>query len=66
MVEGARLLRVLRYAMLVTSTWANWRRLSMPCSLTTRCKNPPNVIVDPTATFGPSTPHLFLEVLSVK
>jgi hypothetical protein len=38
----------------------------MLCCRTTRCKNPPIVIVDPTVAFGPSAPHLFLDSLSTK
>ena len=58
--------RLLRYAMFVTSTCANWKALSIVCSLTIRCKEPPIATVEPTATFGPSGPHLFLELLSAK
>ena len=36
------------------------------CCRTTRCNRPPNVTVEPPATFGPSFPHLFLELLSAK
>ena len=38
----------------------------MLCSLTTRWSEPPNVMDDPTATLGPSAPHLFLGELSAK
>ena len=52
--------------MFMTSTSAKSKALSKVRSLTTRCKKPPNVMVDPTATFGPSAPHLFLELESAK
>ena len=50
----------------MTSTCANCKCLSMLCSLTTRCSEPPNVIEEPMATLGPSGPHLFFESLSAK
>ena len=40
--------------MVVTSTCVNSKVLSMLRSLTICCNEPPKVIVDPTATFGPS------------
>ena len=52
--------------MVVTSTCVNSKVLSMLHSLTIHCNEPPKVIVDPTATFGPSGPHLFLELVSAK
>ena len=52
--------------MVVTSTCANSKVLSMLRSLTIRCNEPPKVIVEPTATFGPSGPHLFFELVSAK
>ena len=52
--------------MVVTSTCANSKVLLMLHSLTIHCNEPPRVIVDPTATFRPSCPHLFLELVSVK
>lgn len=52
--------------MVVTSTCANSKVLSMLRSLTICCNEPPNVIVDPMATLRPSVPHLFLELVSAK
>lgn len=52
--------------MLATSTCVNCKGLSILCSLTTCCREPPKAIEDLTATLSPSAPHLFLEVLSEK
>ena len=57
---------VVMYAMFETSTSANCKDLSMLGSLVTRSREPPNVTVEPTVTFGPSDPHRFFESLSAK
>ena len=50
----------------MTSTSAKSKALSKVRSLTTHCKKPPKVMVEPTATLGPSAPHLFFELESAK
>jgi hypothetical protein len=44
--------------MFETLICANCKGLSMLCSLTTRCNEPPKVIVEPGTTLRPSAPHL--------
>ena len=53
-------------ATVVTSTCANSNVLSMLHCLMIHCNELPEVIVNPTVTFGPSAPHLFLELVSAK
>ena len=59
--DGVRVFLVPKYAMLTISISANSSFLSMLHSRTTLLSKPPNIIVVPAVTLGPSGPHLFLD-----